>query len=141
MRLSLGIERPFELRIGINTGFCTVGNFGSEGRMDYTLIGSEVNLAARLQSHAERGGILLAHETYSLVRNDISAEETDPIRAKGFSKPIRTYRVLGQHDVAAGTVRHRQPGFHVDLNLERLGPEEREAALTALRNILAKLEQ
>ena len=139
--LSLGIERPFELRIGINTGFCTVGNFGSEDRMDYTLIGSEVNLAARLQSHAERGGILLAHETYSLVRDDISAEETDPIRAKGFSKPIRTYRVLGQHDVAAGIVRHRQPGFHVDLNLERLGPEERAAALAALRDILAKLEQ
>ncbi|MDX1488974.1 MAG: PAS-domain containing protein, partial [Acidiferrobacterales bacterium] len=45
-----GIEKPFQMRIGINTGFCTVGNFGSEDRMDYTIVGNEVNLAARLQS-------------------------------------------------------------------------------------------
>ncbi len=64
----LGSEKPFQLRIGVNTGFCTVGNFGSEDRMDYTIIGNEVNLAARLQSHAELGGILLAHETSSLSR-------------------------------------------------------------------------
>ena len=60
--LDLGSEKPFQLRIGVNTGFCTVGNFGSEDRMDYTIIGNEVNLAARLQSHAELGGILVAHE-------------------------------------------------------------------------------
>src|SRR5260221_7045313 len=58
--LDLGSEKPFQLRIGVNTGFCTVGNFGSEDRMDYTIIGNEVNLAARLQSHAELGGILVA---------------------------------------------------------------------------------
>jgi adenylate cyclase len=58
----LGSEEPFQLRIGVNTGFCTVGNFGSEDRMDYTIIGNEVNLAARLQSHAELGGIVVAHE-------------------------------------------------------------------------------
>ena len=53
--LERGTEKPFRLRIGINTGFCTVGNFGSEDRMDYTMIGNAVNLAARLQSHAEIG--------------------------------------------------------------------------------------
>src|SRR5215831_5359256 len=57
--LDLGSERPFQLRMGINTGFCSVGNFGSEDRMNYTIIGNEVNLAARLQSHAEPGGILV----------------------------------------------------------------------------------
>ena len=60
-----GQEHLFQLRIGINTGFCTVGNFGSDERVDYTIIGNEVNLAARLQSHADLGGILLAHETYA----------------------------------------------------------------------------
>src|SRR6266404_5625907 len=67
--LDLGSEKPFQLRIGVNTGFCTVGNFGSEDRMDYTIIGNEVNLAARLQSHAELGGILVAHETASLIKD------------------------------------------------------------------------
>ena len=47
-----GIERPFRVRMGINTGYCNVGNFGSDDRMDYTIIGAEANLAARLQAVA-----------------------------------------------------------------------------------------
>ena len=50
-----GLLRPFRIRMGITTGFCTVGNFGSRDRMDYTIIGNEVNLAARLQSATELG--------------------------------------------------------------------------------------
>ena len=50
-----GIEQPFQVRMGINTGYCNVGNFGSADRMDYTIIGAEANLAARLQSVAEPG--------------------------------------------------------------------------------------
>ncbi len=82
--LDMGLERPFQLRIGINTGCCTVGNFGSQDRMDYTIIGNEVNLAARLQDHAQVGGILLAHETYALVKNMVLAEEQAAVSAKGF---------------------------------------------------------
>ena len=52
----MGLERPFQLRIGIHTGYCTVGNFGSQDRMAYTIIGNEVNLATRLESHAALGG-------------------------------------------------------------------------------------
>ena len=64
-----GIEKPFQARMGINTGFCNVGNFGSEDRMDYTIIGAEANLAARLQSIAEPNGIVMSYETYALVRD------------------------------------------------------------------------
>ena len=89
-----GMQRPFQMRIGVNTGYCTVGNFGSEDRMDYTIIGSPVNLAARLQSNGEPGGILLSHETYSLVKEASRAErEEAPIQGKkGFSKadPVTT---------------------------------------------------
>ena len=53
-----GVEQPFRVRMGINTGFCNVGNFGSDDRMDYTIIGAEANLAARLQSIAEPGHIV-----------------------------------------------------------------------------------
>lgn len=53
--------------MGINSGYCNVGNFGSSDRMDYTIIGAEANLAARLQSIAEPGGIVLSYETFALV--------------------------------------------------------------------------
>ncbi|MEM6905626.1 MAG: adenylate/guanylate cyclase domain-containing protein, partial [Pseudomonadota bacterium] len=62
-----GMERPLRLRIGIHTGFCTVGNFGSAERMDYTIIGGTVNQAARLEFHCEPGGILMSHTTHALV--------------------------------------------------------------------------
>jgi len=92
------IDRSFEARMGINTGYCTVGNFGSQDRMDYTIIGHEVNLAARLESHADAGGILMAAETYSLVKCWLLAEEQEAITMKGFSQPVRTFRVQGQID-------------------------------------------
>ena len=66
-----GLDEGFEMRIGIATGYCTVGNFGSADRLDYTVIGNQVNLAARLQERAERGGILLGAETHDLVRDMI----------------------------------------------------------------------
>ncbi|HMB74760.1 MAG TPA: adenylate/guanylate cyclase domain-containing protein [Kiloniellaceae bacterium] len=89
------IDRPFEARMGINTGYCTVGNFGSQDRMDYTIIGHQVNLAARLESHAEAGGILMAAETYSLVKDWLLADEQGAISMKGFARPVRTFRVRG----------------------------------------------
>jgi class 3 adenylate cyclase/ABC-type amino acid transport substrate-binding protein len=91
----MGVERPFHMRAGINTGYCDVGNFGSEQRIDYTIIGGEVNLAARLESICEPDGIVLAHETYILVRNQVDAQELDPISVKGISRKVRPYAVTG----------------------------------------------
>ena len=118
-----GLEKPFQLRIGINTGYCTVGNFGSEDRMDYTIIGNEVNLASRLQSHAELGSILMSHETYSLVKDIVLAEEQEPIHAKGFAKPVRNYKVLAQFDQLADqrrVIREEQDGLRIFLDLQKL---------------------
>ncbi|WP_299951883.1 adenylate/guanylate cyclase domain-containing protein [uncultured Ruegeria sp.] len=92
------IDRPFHARIGINTGYCTIGNFGSEDRMDYTAIGREVNLAARLETECDPGGILLAAETYSLVKDWLPAEEREPIPVKGFQNPVRTYAATKIYD-------------------------------------------
>jgi PAS domain S-box-containing protein len=134
-----GLEKPFELRIGVNTGYCTVGNFGSEDRMDYTIIGNEVNLASRLQSHAESGSILISHETYSLVKDNILAEEQDAIQAKGFAKPVRNYKVLDQFDKLVGqrtVIREEQDGLRVFLDLQKL---DKANAVQALKNILSRL--
>ena len=81
--------------MGINTGYCNVGNFGSDDRMDYTIIGAEANLAARLQSIAEPGGICLSYETYALVRDLVRAHPLEPIKMKGISRAVVPYAVEG----------------------------------------------
>jgi adenylate cyclase len=135
-----GLQKPFQLRIGINTGYCTVGNFGSEDRMDYTIIGSEVNLASRLQSHAELGGILLSHETYSLIKDHVLAEERTPLRAKGIAKPVRNYAVITpiKDLVAQGQAIHEeQDGLRLFVDLQRL---DKGKAVEALENVLTRLK-
>ena len=86
-----GDRQPFHIRIGINTGFCHVGNFGSDQRMDYTVIGSEVNLAARLEQNGEPDGIIMSYETYALVKDEFDAHEREPLMAKGVSREIRCF--------------------------------------------------
>jgi adenylate cyclase len=137
----LGAERPFQLRIGINTGYCTVGNFGSADRMDYTIIGNMVNLSARLQSHAEVDGILMGHETYSLVKDVVATDEQTPIKVKGFAEPIRCYKVLGLYDdfVREGQlIREEQEGFKFMLDLQK---RDKQEAITTLEAILARLRE
>src|SRR5262249_25337973 len=90
-----GIERPFRVRMGINSGFCNVGNFGSSDRMEYTIIGAEANLAARLQSIAEPGSIVISYETYALVRNIVRARLLLAITVKGLERPVTPYVVDG----------------------------------------------
>ena len=135
-----GLQKPFQLRIGINTGYCTVGNFGSEDRMDYTIIGNEVNLAARLQSHAELGGILLSHETYSLVKDHVVAEEREPVQAKGIAKPVRNYKVINcVHDLVeqGKAIREERDGLKVLVDLQKL---DRHEAAKALESVLSRLK-
>ena len=138
--LDMGLEQPFQVRMGINTGFCTVGNFGSGDRMDYTIIGNEVNLAARLESLAEVGGILMAHETHSLVKDTVMAEEGDTLTVKGFAKPVRTYRVVGLYDDLAeqGRIIHtEQDGVRVLVDLKK---GDKADAIQAIKNVLSQLE-
>jgi adenylate cyclase len=137
----LGAAQPFHLRIGINTGYVTVGNFGSEDRMDYTIIGSSVNATARLESYAETDGILMGHETYALVKDEVNAEEQEPIKVKGFAEPLRCYKVLGLYDdlVEEGSViREEQDGFKLLLDLKK---RDRADAIEALQAIVARLKE
>jgi len=93
-----GVQFPFEIRCGIHTGMANVGNYGSEGFMEYSAIGLNTNLASRLEQACQPGEIYLSHTTWALVNDEIPCEEVGTIEVKGFHYPIQTYRVL-QHDV------------------------------------------
>ena len=135
-----GLERPFRIRMGISTGFCTVGNFGSKDRMDYTIIGNEVNLAARLESAAEPGSILLAHETNALVQEVVLTEEQPPITVKGFLKPISTYKIVGTYDDLVQTgkiVLQERKGLRVLVDLSK---QDKSEAIAILEEVLSQLK-
>jgi adenylate cyclase len=96
-----GIEYPFMARMGINSGYCNVGNFGSSDRMDYTIVGAAANLAARLQSIAEPGYIVVSYETFALTRDIITAHPLRPITVKGINREFIPYCVENVLDTGA----------------------------------------
>ena len=95
--LARGIENPPALRMGINTGVCKVGNFGTENRLDYTLLGREVNKTSRLESAAESNEILISEETYQLVKDAVHCVDKGRISVKGFSEPVSVYSAIDLH--------------------------------------------
>ena len=99
MRRDWHLETPFNLGVGISTGFVTVGTIGSEHRMEYTVVGTQVNLAARLVSVAEPGQIIVSQRTFELVRDMVDAEQVGPLTIKGFQRPITAYNVLGMKGI------------------------------------------
>jgi class 3 adenylate cyclase len=90
-----GLNIPITARIGIHTGYCTVGNFGSDDRMDYTIIGGTVNLASRLEHEADPGTILISGDTQVLVEDEIDCESYGTVEIRGMAYPVETYKVLG----------------------------------------------
>lgn len=137
-----GITKPLEIRMGINTGYCTVGNFGADTRMDYTIIGREVNLASRLETASDAGEILISHETYSLVKDVIMCRDKGQINVKGFTRPVQIYQVVDfRRDLGAASsyVEHELPGFSMYLDTNSIQNYDKAKVIQALQQAAEKL--
>jgi class 3 adenylate cyclase/tetratricopeptide (TPR) repeat protein len=86
-------EDKIQVRVGIHTGLVVVGELGPEAHKEFTASGDAMNLAARLQSAAPPGGILISHDTYRYVRGVFNVTPRPPLTVKGRSEPVLTYLV------------------------------------------------
>ena len=137
----MGVTNGLGIRIGISTGFCTVGNFGSDLRLDYTVLGSPVNLAARLQSAAERNGILIDENTNNLINDVVQTKKNNTITPKGFVRPIDTFILKDfksqSHKDKRKMLSHS--GERVEINVT--DSSDIRAAIEELKNIQEKFEK
>lgn len=139
-----GLPYPLITRMGINTGWCTVGNFGSNQRMSYTIIGGEVNLTSRIESACEPGGVLMAYETYALVKNHVVAVESEPLPFKGITRAVRTYLVkdlIAEDKANEMEATLEIPGHDpINISASQLSLPEKLKLLANLRDIANQLD-
>lgn len=117
----LGLGSQLQIRIGINTGMLSVGSYGSQGRMTYTAIGLQTNIASRIESAAEPGSILIADPTWQLVRDDINCISKGEVQCKGVHFPVKVYQPSSPSKTNAQS--------------EQLAPENPDVALAEDSNI------
>ena len=140
---SMGVEKPLHVRMGITTGYCHVGNFGSETRMDYTIIGRNANLASRLQNVANPDEILIAHDTYLLVRDRIMCREKGTVTLRGIAKPVQVWEVMDfRADMGATTswLEHELDGFAMLMDTNKIKNYDKERIIKALENAAQTLK-
>src|SRR5690554_2468893 len=138
-----GLKKPLQVRMGINTGYCTVGTFGTSSHLDYTVLGTHVNLASRLESAAAPDEILISHETWSLVKDSVMCRDKGEIMVKGFSSPTKVYQVAGlRKDMGRNQTyfEDRTEGFAMHLDLEQVKNYDKEHVINALLKAAQKLK-
>lgn len=90
-----GIPADLRVRVGVNTGHCTVGVFGSDLLRAYKAVGFAVNVAARLQAEADPGTVLVGFRTYALIKDRVRAESRGSLTLKGAARPVEAWEILG----------------------------------------------
>ena len=139
-----GIHHKLEIRIGINTGYVTVGNFGAESRMDYTILGTDVNLASRLESAARPGHILISKSTWDLVNDRVMCRDMGEIEVKGFNRPIPVYEVKdlrGNTSSTSNFVSLKADGFGIHVDVNRIHNYDKKKILLSLARAATELAQ
>lgn len=139
-----GIKKPLLIRMGLNSGFCTVGSFGTSHYMDYTVLGTHVNLASRLESAADAGEILISHDTWTLVKDVIICRDKGEINVKGFAQPVRVYQVVDfRKDLGKNQSWFEEniEGFSMHLDLERVRNYDRDRVIEMLQKAGERLRE
>lgn len=112
--------------------------------MDYTVISEKVNLAARIEALAEQGGILLAHETWWLVKVSVRTGASKIFTAKDIAEPAKASRVTGSLDKlpdGARTIRHEARGVSLMIDRKKLSDHGRDCAIAVLQSAAEQLER
>ena len=138
---SLGIRDGMQVRMGISSGYCTVGDFGSQQRLDYTAFGSPVNLAARLESLAPANSIVISEATQELVDGQVESEIYKEVTPKGFSKPLNTF-ILTDHNLklrAQAATKFKKQGNRVSIDI--FDTSDIRAAIAELKEIELEFER
>ncbi len=146
--ISKGSPSHLKVRMGINTGFCTVGNFGSSDRMDYTLIGGQVNIASRLEKISEENSITISNSTYNLVKDIVVVEPPVSTKIKGISNPIEVYKIIrlkNEEEMIKGEYFiQTQNGFvlkPINFDNKFTSQEEKEAIIQSLEYAFKNLKK
>lgn len=131
-----GISRDLGLRIGVHSGWCTVGSFGKSARMEYTVIGATVNAASRLESAAVPGQVLLSRTTWLLLGREVAqCRRLGPITAKGFAAPIEVFEYTSSTE-AREPLRWQGDGFAVQMDPEAADPHQIRQVLAEAQRVL-----
>lgn len=136
--LGKGIAKPFRVRFGMHTGYCTVGNFGNEERMEYTIIGGSVNLASRIEDRASANQILLSEETYLLVRDKIECRYVDTIAVKGIAADVKVYEALGKIGSRKDIIEIKEEALELKINFDKV--ENMESIKRSLEAIIQEVD-
>lgn len=137
-----GFAKPFQIRMGIHTGYCTVGNFGSQERLEYTIIGSSVNLASRIESAASPNEILISEETKLLVDHTFTCIQRKEIVPKGFQRSVALYSVesLLEDKKDKNITMQTDNKMIIPSNISSLSEKEKCTLKHDLESLLSKLD-
>jgi class 3 adenylate cyclase/NAD(P)-dependent dehydrogenase (short-subunit alcohol dehydrogenase family) len=140
----MGLQDGLEIRIGINSGYCTVGNFGSYDRMDYTILGTPVNIAARLQEICRPNGITVSRSTQALATDAFEFDALGAVSLKGIGEEIEAFSVrFGLEAVAAADDEQSMALASIkqrlaEIDIDALDETEKVALLKDMEKLLKK---
>ena len=134
---TFGLKETLKIRVGINTGICTVGNFGSEDRLDYTAMGGAVNLASRLEMLAKPSCINVSEETKLLVGQRFKFKVPQEAQVKGFLRTIKYFEMEQNENLESKLTNLEGEGFKLTVDEDKLTKnalEDLQTSLDALKS-------